>query len=188
MSKGKEKTPDMGLAGSVTDSAEKVERIRELIFGSHMRDYAQQFSTHTGDLAKLTQEVARLNTLLQEQEANFNRALRQEADRLVAQMQEQEKRTQQQIQQLDQRLTTQLKDLDQKHTQMTQELAGNLARTERALRDELHELSQQLNTMKVDRPTLGDLLIDLGSSLKSNEPTPLPVASDLLDLLSEELA
>jgi hypothetical protein len=40
----------------------------------------------------------------------------------------------------------------------------------------------------VDRPTLGDLLIDIGQNLKANDPTPLALVPDLLDQLSQELA
>jgi DNA repair exonuclease SbcCD ATPase subunit len=172
---------------SITDSVDKVERIRDLIFGTHMRDYTQRFDAISRDLARLTQETTRLNELIQEQDGKFTRLLRQEVDRLGAQLQEQDKRAQQQLQQVDQRLTEQIKELDQKHTQSAKELATNLARTERILRDELHELSQQLNNMKVDRPTLGDLLINIGQNLKTNDPTPLALSVDLLDELSAEL-
>lgn len=173
---------------SVTDSVDKVERIRDLLFGTHMRDYTQRFDAISRDLARLTQETIRINETIQEQESKFTKLLRQEVDRLAAQLQDQDKRTQQQIQQLDQRLTEQIKELDQKHTQSAQELASHLARTERLLREELHELSQQLNNMKVDRPTLGDLLIGIGQNLKSNDPTPLALVPDLLDQLTQELA
>ena len=172
---------------SVTDSADKVDRIRDLLFGTHMRDYTQRFDTISRDLTRLTQETIRINELIREQENKFTKLLRQEVDRLTAQLQEQDKRAQQQLQQVDQRLTAQIQELDQKHTQSAKELATNLARVERILREELHELSQRLNTMKVDRPTLGDLLIDIGQSLKTNDPAPLALASDLLDQLSQEL-
>lgn len=172
---------------SVTDSVDKVERIRDLLFGTHMRDYTQRFDALSRDVARLTQETVQINETIQEQESKFTKLLRQEVDRLTAQLQDQDKRTQQQLQQLDQRLTQQIQDLDQKHTQGAKELAYNLALVERTLREELHELSQQLNKMKVDRPTLGDLLIGIGQNLKSNDPTPLSLAPDVLDQLSQEL-
>lgn len=172
---------------SVTDSVDKVERIRDLLFGTYIRDYTQRFDAISRDLLRLTQEATRINETIQEQENKFNRLVRQEIDRLGEQFQDQDKRTQQQLQQLDQRLTQQIKELDQKHTQSAKELARNLARTERNLREELHDLSQRLNNMKVDRPTLGDLLIGIGQNLKSNDPTPLALAPDLLDQLGQEL-
>lgn len=188
MSKTKTVVDGSEMLVSVTDSVDKVERIRDLLFGTNMRDYTQRFDAISRDLARLTQETLRINETIQEQESKFTKLLRQEVDRLTAQLQDQDKRAQQQLQQVDQRLTQQIKDLDQKHTQSAQELAYHLARTERLLREELHELSQQLNNMKVDRPTLGDLLIGIGQNLKSNDPTPLALTPDLLDQLSQELA
>lgn len=173
---------------SVTDSVDKVERIRDLLFGAHMRDYTQRFDLISRDLTRLTQETTRLNETIQEQDSKFTKLVRQEIDRLTVQLQEQDKRSQQQVQQVDQRLTEQIKELDHKHTQSAKELARTITRTEKSLREELHDLSQRLNTLKVDRPTLGDLLIGIGESLKSNDPNPLPLASDLLDQLSQELA
>ena len=172
---------------SVTDSADKVDRIRDLLFGTHMRDYTQRFDAISRDVTRLTQETVRINELIREQETKFTKLLRQEIDRLSVQLQEQDKRAQQQLQQVDQRLTAQIQELDQKQTQNVKELATNLARTERILREELHELAQRINNMKVDRPTLGELLIGIGQNLKANEPTPLALASDLLDQLSQEL-
>ncbi|MBX3013494.1 MAG: hypothetical protein KF832_18380 [Caldilineaceae bacterium] len=187
MSKGKPAATVGESLVSVTDSVDKVERIRDLLFGSQLRDYTQRFDAINRDLSRLTQETTRLNELLQEQENKFTKLLRQEVDRLTAQLQDQDKRTQLQIQQLDHRLTEQIQTLDQKQTQAAKDLATDLARTERLLRDELHELSQDLNHMKVDRPTLGDLLIEIGQTLKTNDPAPLPLEPDLLDQLSQEL-
>ncbi|MEZ4735723.1 MAG: hypothetical protein R3E79_52200 [Caldilineaceae bacterium] len=187
MSKTRMSSNDSETLVSVTDSGDKVERIRDLLFGTHMRDYTQRFDAISRDLLRLTQEATRINETIQEQENKFTRLVRQEVDRLAGQLQDQDKRAQQQLQQLDQRLTQQIKELDQKHTQHAKELSRTLARTERNLREELHDLSQRLNTMKVDRPTLGDLLIGIGQNLKSNDPTPLALTPDLLDQLSQEL-
>ena len=176
------------LSSSVAGSADKVELIREIIFGAHMRDYTQRFDTITREVTRLNQEVARLSEQLSEQEVRLRKELRQEADRLATQIQDQDKKQQQQLQQLDKRLTNQLQDLDRKHTEGAQKLAHNLHQLEQSLRTELHELSQRLNTMKVDRPTLGDLFIGIGSSLKSNSPEPLQLNVDLLDQLNDGLA
>jgi len=153
-----------------------------------MRDYTQRIAAIHQELRTLTQETARLAMVIQEQEDKFTGLLRQEVDRLAMQLQDQGKRAQQQLQQVDYRLTEQWKALDQSHTQNLNEVAQGLVRTEQILRTELHDLSQELNQRKVDRPTLGDLLIDLGQSLKSTAPPPLPVEEDLLDQLSQALA
>jgi len=177
-----------GLSGSVTGSADKVERIREILFGAQMRDYTQRFDTITRDVTRLNQEVARLGEQMREQEARLRKELRQEVEHLSSLLQDQDRKQQQQLQQLDQRLTNQLQELDRKHTEGAQKLAYNLQQLEQHLRAELHDLSRRLNSMKVDRPTLGELLIGIGTSLKSNEPEPLQLQADLLDQLNDSLA
>lgn len=184
-------TTDSGLAalsGSITGSADKVERIREILFGAQMREYTQRFDTIARDVTRLNQEVARLGEQMREQEARLRKELRQEVEHLSSLLQDQDKKQQQQLQQLDQRLTNQLQELDRKHTEGAQKLAHNLHQLEQNLRAELHDLSRRLNSMKVDRPTLGELLIGIGTSLKSNEPEPLQLQIDLLDQLNEGLA
>ncbi|MEZ4677885.1 MAG: hypothetical protein R2932_27075 [Caldilineaceae bacterium] len=173
--------------GALMESTEKVERIRDIIFGTQMRDYTQRFDTLSRELARVSQEVTRLGEQMQEQEKRLRAELRQESDRLLAQLQDQDKAHQQQLQALDQRLSAQLHDLDQKHTQNAQTLGTNLASVEQLLRNELHDIMKQLNRAKVDRPSLGELLVNLGTSLQTNEPKPLQLSADLLDQLSEEL-
>jgi DNA anti-recombination protein RmuC len=188
-SKGQEEETVMsgGLPSGLTNSVEKVDRVRDIIFGTQMRDYTQRFDTISRELARLGQEVTRLNEQMQEQEKRLRKELRQESDRLLAQMQDQDKAQQQQLQAVDQRLSEQLQLLDQKHTTSAQSLASHLATVEQLLRNELHDLSAQLNHNKVDRPSLGELLIELGTSLKTKEPAALQVPNDLLDQLNEEL-
>ena len=175
------------ITASVTNSKEKVDRIRDIIFGAQIREYTQRFDTITRELARMNQEVTRLSTQMQEQEKRLRSEIRQESDRLSAQLQDQATAHQQQLQAFDQRFTEQLQLLDQKHTASAQSLAGNLAHVEQLLRDELHALSRQLNSAKADRSSLGDLLITLGSTLQNNEPAPLQVADHYLDQLSNEL-
>ncbi|MCB0062806.1 MAG: hypothetical protein KDE19_11845 [Caldilineaceae bacterium] len=184
---GSAQAPSVDLSGNVTGSAEKVERIRDILFGTQMRDYTQRFDAVTRDLARVSQEVAQLSEQLKEQENRLRKELRQESDRLLSQLQEQDAARQQQIQKLDQRLSEQLQTLDQKHTESAQTLAHHLANVEQMLRAELHELSTHLNHAKVDRPSLGELLINLGASLQANAPKPLEIKGDLLDQLNEEL-
>lgn len=172
---------------SVTNSKEKVERIRDIIFGAQIREYTQRFDTLTGELTRVGQEVTRLSIQIQEQEKRLRHEIRQESDRLLSQLQDQDSAHQQLVRALEQRLSEQLQTLDQKHTANAQTLAANLAHVEQLLRDELLTLSQQLNSAKVDRPSLGELLIALGSSLKDNEPAPLQVASHYIEQLSDEL-
>ena len=172
------------LAGSVTESTEKVERIREILFGSHLREYGQKFDLLQRELVRLQQEVGRLNEQLREQDKTLRKQVREESDRLVSQLQDQDARQAQQLQAAEQRQLQQLHDLDQRHTQ---QLGAQIQRSERALLDELSQVATQLNHNKADRSSLGALLMDLGASLKSNDPAPLNKVADIVDLLGEEL-
>ena len=175
------------LAGSVTESTEKVERIREILFGAQLREYGQKFDLLQRELARLQQEVGRLNEQVREQDKTLRKQMREESDRLVAQLQDQDARQTQQLQASEQRQLQQLHDLDQRHTQHAQQFGEQIRRSERALLDELGHVAVQLNHNKADRDTLGALLIDLGTNLKSNDPVPLQKVTDVVDLLGEEL-
>ena len=54
-------------ATSQMESVQEVERIRDIIFGTQMRDYEQRFQTVQRDLERLQQEIDRLTEQLAEQ-------------------------------------------------------------------------------------------------------------------------
>lgn len=175
------------LQGSVTDSAEKVERIREILFGAQMREFTQKFDLLQREVVRLQQEVGRLNEQLREQDKTLRKQLREDGERLMAQLQEQETRQAQQLTAAEQRQTEQLQNVDQRHTQHAQQLGDQIRRAERAVLNELSQVSNELNHAKADRGVLGNLLIDLGASLKTKTPDPIVKVTDVLDQLSEEL-
>jgi hypothetical protein len=49
-------------------SAEELDRVRDIIFGSRMKQYEKNFSTLQQDMGRLQQEIARLNEQLAELE------------------------------------------------------------------------------------------------------------------------
>jgi len=64
-------------AGNIQD----VDRIREIIFGGHIRDYDGRFESLQRDLGRLREEIERLNGQLAEQDTDQTKrmqALRQE--------------------------------------------------------------------------------------------------------------
>jgi DNA repair exonuclease SbcCD ATPase subunit len=185
--------PIAEMASSVSDGSErmsgdKVERIRELIFGAQMRDYNQKFDLANREVSRLNRELERLNQQLRDQESAFKRQVRDEVERINNQLQEQDRRQAQQLQETDRRQTQELEALEQKHSQRLQELDRIMHAGDRELLDKLRQLTDQLNDLKVDRSTLGNLLIDLGNSLKGDSPAPLTDDLDVLDQLSAELA
>jgi hypothetical protein len=101
-----------------------VGRIREIIFGSQMRDYEQRFRLLQRDLEGLQGELE---------------ALREQSG-------------------------AQDKELDKK----LQKLRDDTRQSDDDLRAEMREAVDRLTTEKVDRSTLGDLLIELGNHLKQD--------------------
>jgi phage-related minor tail protein len=176
------------MAGGAAESGDKVERIRELIFGAHIRDYAQKFDLANREMARLNREIERLNQTLRDQESAYKRQLREEVERLAGQLQEQDGRQARQLQELDQRQTQEIESLAQKQSARMQEMDRAMVAGDRDLLEKLRELTDQLNDLKVDRSTLGDLLVDLGNTLKRDAPAPITDEIDILDQLSAELA
>jgi predicted RNase H-like nuclease (RuvC/YqgF family) len=176
------------MTNGVAESGDKIERIRELIFGAHIRDYGQKFDLLSREISRLNREIERLNQQLRDQESATKRQLRDESERLSNQLQEQDRRQTQQLQEFDRRQTTEVEALEQKHGQRMQEMDRVALAGDRDLLEKLRELTDQLNDLKVDRVSLGDLLVNLGSSLKQNAPGPLTGDLDVLDQLSAELA
>jgi phage host-nuclease inhibitor protein Gam len=174
-------------SGIGIESADKVERIRELIFGAQMREYGQKFEAANREIARLSREVERLSGQLRDQETAHKRQLREETERLAAQLHEQAQRQTQHLQELGTKQSQELTTVDQKQTQQIRHLDQLLHTTERDLSTQLRTLTEQLNQSKVDRTLLGELLIHVGTSLRTNDAAPLSDELDLLDQLELEL-
>ena len=110
--------------GSSLGSMQDVGRIRDIIFGSQMRDYEQRFRLLQRDLENLQGELEALR------------------DQTSAQAKEQEKKL--------------------------QKLRDDVRQSDDDLRAEMREAVDRLTMEKVDRSTLGDLLIELGNQLKQD--------------------
>ena len=65
------------------------------------------------------------------------------------------------------RLTEQLASQDNSQSKKLQELRREMRQADDELRDELRQTAQKLATDKVDRVTLGELFIELGTHLKT---------------------
>jgi predicted nucleic acid-binding Zn-ribbon protein len=62
-------------AVSSTGAPQEVDRIRDIIFGSQMRDYDKRFQTVQRDLNRLQQELDRLSDQLSEQDQEQSKKL-----------------------------------------------------------------------------------------------------------------
>jgi len=171
--------------GGQAESTEKVERIRDLIFGQQIRDYSQKFDVINKDLTRLQGLINRLTDEVREQERSFTQKLREQEQTLTTQIQEQDRRQTQQHRELDQRLTQQIQDFDRTHSQNTQELWQAVRELEDTMRSELRQTAHELDELKMDRFTLGELLIKLGGDLKQTKPE--QEAVDLLEQIDSQL-
>ena len=106
----------------IPQTPEKMDRVRDIIFGPQMRDYEQRFKVVRRDFERLQQEIDQLNERLTEQDTN------------------------------------QLKKLQSLHRDMRQ--------ADEDLRAELRQTADKLTFDKVDRISLGELFVELGSHLK----------------------
>ena len=110
--------------GSSLGSMQDVGRIREIIFGSQMRDYEGRFRLLQRDLENLKDELE---------------ALREQAGK---------------------------QDKDQ--SKKLQKLRDDTRQSDDDLRAEMREAVDRLTMDKVDRSTLGDILIEMGNRLKAD--------------------
>ncbi len=146
------------------EAPREVDRIREIIFGTQMRDYDQRFEAMVRDVERLQRELNQLNEQLVAQSAAQTKNL-QEA-RQESRAAEADLRTHLR-QQIDQ-VSAQLTDKDAAQSQNLQALRQELRTADSALRDELRQAAQRLTNDKVDRAVLGDLFIELGTQIKGD--------------------
>lgn len=189
------------------ESLEKMDRIRELVFGTQMRDYNQRFEVVNRDLVRLQQEINHLNEQLSAQAHAASQRLNEVDARLTAEIQDQarlqsealqaaDRKLTEQLQALDRRMSEQFREAEKKNNTRFQEIAEQLAQVnqdlqrtlrqiEAELRNDVRDWSERLTNDKTDRFNLGDLLIELGTNLKEGDSSRL--AGSLLDELSREL-
>ena len=68
-------TDEKTKAASETEPAQEVERIRDIIFGTQMRDYEQKFQTVQRGLDRLQAEIDRLTEQLGDQDSDQGKKL-----------------------------------------------------------------------------------------------------------------
>jgi predicted nucleic acid-binding Zn-ribbon protein len=88
------------MAVSEAESAHEVDRIRDIIFGSQMRDYEQRFQTLLRDLDRLQKEIDRLGGQLTDQDSEHGKKLqnlRQEMRQADDDLREELRQTTQQL-------------------------------------------------------------------------------------------
>ncbi len=124
---------------------------------------------------------------MREQEVKLLQQLQQRSDDLAAQLADLTNRQMQQLQDLERRAFRTLQELDQKLVRAQEDLGRMVRNAEDVLRNEYRTSSASLNDNKMDRFSLGDLLIEFGKNLKSDTPTPMTAMAELIDQFNTEL-
>ena len=159
-------------AGPEEPPIAEVDRIRDIIFGSQMRTYEQQFKRVAGQLDQINKELDELRASLGRQ--------RQDLEGQTLKLQE---ATQQSQSEMERNFSSQLAQLraglDKQRTDLEAQLRDQSAK----LRGEFTQALDALENEKTSRGHLGDLLVEMGTRLKQQGDI-----SDLLGQLSKASA
>jgi DNA anti-recombination protein RmuC len=145
------------------ESPREVDRVRDIIFGSQMRDYDQRFEAILRDLARLQRELDQANEQLAAQSAAQGKSLQALRQELRQADSDQRSETKAELE----RLAGQIAENDATQSQNLKALRQELRSADGDLRDELRQKAQRLTDEKVDRSTLGELFIELGNHIKT---------------------
>jgi predicted nucleic acid-binding Zn-ribbon protein len=98
-------TDEQTSATSAVESAQEMDRVRDIIFGPQMRDYAQRFQAVERDLERLQQETDRLAERLAEQLADQDSSQTKKLQNLRREMRQADDGLRDELRQTAQRLT-----------------------------------------------------------------------------------
>jgi len=173
------------LKAAPASGNEKLERIREIVFGQQSREYAQMFERVHRDVSRLQQEVNTLNDQALAQKRSFQARLDQQVENHATQLQEVQQQFTQRLKKLDNEYRIKQAEVDEKQSQDIQELQRMVHRIQDELYNEMRQTSERLTEDKTDRVSLGELLIELGTNLREGPSNSL--MAGLLDELNEDL-
>jgi DNA-binding transcriptional MerR regulator len=154
-------------------SVAEVDRIRDIIFGSQMRGYEQQFKRIASQLDLLGNQLEELRAALDRQRADQESRTRQVEEEMRQRNSEMERS-----------FSERQGKLEASLEQQTTQLASDMRKQGQDLRAELTAAADALEDAKAGRHDLGDLLVEMGTRLKQQ-----PGVADLLgqlEALTEE--
>lgn len=167
------------------ESPDKIERIRDLIVGPHLRDMEQKLVTVTKDLARIENELSRVSGDLKEKSSELKKSISDAEKRLAAQIKENRSSQDEVITQIEQSMGSQVRAFEKQFTDRIQELLQDLRESEESNRAELRRTAEEMDQVKMDRFSLGELFSQLGNGLKASKPD--DEISQLLDELQQEI-
>jgi hypothetical protein len=175
--------PPPGDQTRAPDPAENVDRIREILFGSRMREYAQQFQRMEDRLVRETAELkAEFSRRMESQEVRNRQVLDSLADRLNVERDERAESEER----ISRELSDSIKSLDRRLRQGDDGVAKDLRELRQltldrhlSLSDELRQSLaaagtlqgrrlEELRTSAVDRFALAELLAELALRIRGD--------------------
>jgi F0F1-type ATP synthase membrane subunit b/b' len=169
------------------DASEKIgnmDQIRELTFGSHMREYTDRFdyleselSTFSVDIRKRIDEVS--NTLSNDLHTAID-TLNKTIKSLTLTSKEERTDLQQQVKRTDSKFTTRFESLSEEAESSTNALRNELSQAKGALEEEMRDLKtlilneinkrfSALSEVKVSKDNMAEILFEVGMKLKGTE-------------------
>jgi hypothetical protein len=184
--------PEQGQQGQsqpqvLRGGAGNVDKIRDILFGSQMRDYESRFARLEETLIKETLEIRETNRKRFDQlESYIKREFETVQTRLKAERDERSDGASQQsreLKELSESLTRRIRDLDDRETNVERELRSDLLQQARDLTDEVRARHDEMATLlekrvtelrdgKTDRATLASLFTEVAMRLSDQFQIP----------------
>ena len=173
--------------GGGPEAAGNVDKIRDILFGSQMRDYEKKFGRFeerlAGETAELREEIKRRFASLEAYVKNELTALadqlkvekgeRGEADKdLARELRESVKASEKKASQIEEQTAKSLHDLRQHVLEEAKRLTEEMEQKHKALSAALEKESQELRASLTDRLALADLFTELALRLKNEFKVP----------------
>jgi len=179
--------PDHGATQVLRGGAGNVDKIRDILFGTQMRDYESRFARLEETLAKETFEIRESSRRRFEQLETY---IRQEFETVQARLKsERDERTDgdgrqsRELKELSDSLTRRIRDLDDRSTGVERDLRNNILQQARNLTEEIHARHDELASLlekrvhelrdgKTDRAALASLFTELALRLSDQFQIP----------------
>jgi len=182
-------SPDTKTPSLEADNHEaaNVDKIRDIIFGSQMRDYEKRFNRLeerlTADAQSLREDTKkRFDTLEaflhKEIDALNQRVKAEKSERIDAlkdlsrELRETSKAIEKRLAQIEDQLSKETAALRAQILEQSKQLSGEIASKHRALANDLDRETQNLRNEKVDREAMADLLSEFALRLKGDLKLP----------------
>ena len=164
-----------------------IDQIRDIIFGSQIRELDTRFNKIESDLSNLQQDMQnrldQVKTVLITEMRASNESLEKKLKSLALTSQEEGADVRQQIDRLNRKFSANVEALDESIDKQTTSLRDDLSQTRDKLQEEVRVLKTQvfdelerrfslLREVKVSRDDMAELLFELGMRLKGNEFVP----------------